>query len=186
MVYPNGSYIRVDDILAHIIKATLVSGKHSGTEIVLPKIQLVSSDSLCRFTRWQFPITVRVLKLIHNIQITTYLNLPTCPFSLIRWHTPWVFSTSHRVVRSNILEYASRAISSLMVNSMSQFRVRQTKKMFTYTIHTENIYLLASLPVISYTRNWCQCIIKNKNGPKYMILICMRRLHYGMLSIYKL
>lgn len=64
----NGTRLVIKKLYNHVIEATIISGQHNGEHVLIPRIPLMSNDSIIEFKRLQFPIKIAFVLTINKSQ----------------------------------------------------------------------------------------------------------------------
>lgn len=64
----NGTRLVVKKLYNYVIEATIITGQYSGQHVLIPRIPLISNDSMIEFKRLQFPIKIAFAMTINKSQ----------------------------------------------------------------------------------------------------------------------
>lgn len=68
----NGTRLIIKKLNNHVIEATIISGQYKGEDVLIPRIPLISNDSVIEFKRLQFPIKIAFVLTINKSQGQSY------------------------------------------------------------------------------------------------------------------
>lgn len=64
----NGTRVVVKSLMQNVIEATIMNGKYSGEDILIPRIPIICTDLAFEFKRFQFPVRLAFTMSINKAQ----------------------------------------------------------------------------------------------------------------------